>query len=802
MRRFCKPLAAILAVFALATTPAPAHAESGQPGQAAVAVICDDGNPCTFDVFVDPNCFFLPEPDGTLCDDGLFCTGEDRCFDGQCQAHEGDPCKDSAGASTGLDACISGCDEETDSCGSPSNPIPNTDGWPCDDGVFCNGADFCEGGVCDVHTGDPCVGADGDADCRETCDETVQACTKNDPDGSLCDDGLFCNGGDYCQAGECADHDGDPCESGDECAPSCVELVDSCVGNSDGLPCDDGVFCNGDDSCSAGACVVHDGDPCVGADGDEDCAESCDEFSFSCTAPDPNGTACDDQVFCNGDASVCNDGACVPNGPPPCDGFCETCDEDTSSCFIDDADGDGSCAEFDNCPTVFNPDQYNADCPDPSFALSGGCDGEVPDWLTGCCDGGDVCDLCPAARNPEDCIAGLSGAATVDSAGGSYLLGACVGIDVPDGAVDVPTTLSVTTLVDPGPQSVGRMFLLPGDPQLNAPITIVPCWSDWDDDGLVDLGLCGDGTTACDDDFACEEAGAPGPCSTFTAPDEKDLVLRYDGSQLDASGDDGGPTLTCGDPVHQNFETCGDTDKLLECAGGSIGGAIAGCCDTKENGWPIHLCQGGQFSLGTIESDTIPGGGSSFTDCFLELAVQNPNNPSGIGRDGRLNPSQVCTDGDPLCDADGKVDGQCTLFVSMYVNVEDSLLVHKSTNHVLCTPSDIAKWEIRKPRPTSSKPWEAEAGTRLRDAIQSLSPGSTEVTGRHMNAVEFDPAFGAPAAATRAVEFVLPLKQKGSSFKKSKGTVVLGVETRTDETGAVDRRRDKDKLKITCLPAD
>jgi len=65
------------------------------------------------------------------CDDGLFCTGIERCVAGECE--EGyPPCP-------GLDdVCGPECREELDACVSFC-----TDDAQCDDGVFCNGAETC-----------------------------------------------------------------------------------------------------------------------------------------------------------------------------------------------------------------------------------------------------------------------------------------------------------------------------------------------------------------------------------------------------------------------------------------------------------------------------------------------------------------------------------------------------------------------------------------------------------------------------------------------------------------------------------
>src|SRR5215471_11955122 len=59
---------------------------------------------------------------------------------------------------------------------------------PCDDGLFCDGLDFCMGGACVSHLGDPCLLA---VPCASTCDETQKLCA--DPAGTPCaDDGNPC----------------------------------------------------------------------------------------------------------------------------------------------------------------------------------------------------------------------------------------------------------------------------------------------------------------------------------------------------------------------------------------------------------------------------------------------------------------------------------------------------------------------------------------------------------------------------------------------------------------------------------
>jgi hypothetical protein len=79
------------------------------------------------------------DPVGAPCaDDGLFCTGEERCNDlGECEGM-GDPCG-------GGGECASGCDEGRNACADPA-------GTPCSgDGLFCT-EDACDGAGACLHT--------------------------------------------------------------------------------------------------------------------------------------------------------------------------------------------------------------------------------------------------------------------------------------------------------------------------------------------------------------------------------------------------------------------------------------------------------------------------------------------------------------------------------------------------------------------------------------------------------------------------------------------------------------------------
>ncbi len=391
-----------------------------------------------------------PDPNGSPCDDGVFCNGDDACTNGVCGVHSGDPCQ---GADGDFD-CTETCNEATDAC-TAADP----DGSDCDDNKFCNGDDQCSGGSCSLHAGDPCPGADGDSDCSERCAELVNACEALDPNGSSCVDGLFCNGADACSNGVCSQHAGGACPGPDgdgNCAESCNEQTDSCAAaDTNGSPCDDGLFCNGADFCSGGICSQHAGSPCPGADGDGNCAEACNETSDACTAPDPNGSACNDGLFCNG-ADQCSGGVCSTHAGSPCPGAdgdsnCkETCSESADACTASDPNGSacndglfcngtdtcssGACSVHQSPPC--NGADGDGNCSESCNEANDTCSAADPNG-SACndglfCNGTDSCSSgactqhqgspCPGADGDNDCSESCS-----DSAGG------CTGDD-PEGS--------------------------------------------------------------------------------------------------------------------------------------------------------------------------------------------------------------------------------------------------------------------------------------------------------------------------------------------------------------------------------
>jgi hypothetical protein len=117
--------------------------------------------------------------------------------------------------------------------------------WGCADGPGNAGCDAIVGAV--------------DADPAAAAPPTCVSCLLD----ADCDDGLFCTGAETCDGNNQCVSAGDPCTGGPACNDVCNEVADDCVA-PDGTSCDDGQMCTIADTCSAGACV---GDQMTCADG-------------------------------------------------------------------------------------------------------------------------------------------------------------------------------------------------------------------------------------------------------------------------------------------------------------------------------------------------------------------------------------------------------------------------------------------------------------------------------------------------------------------------------------------------------
>ena len=218
---------------------------------------CDDGNPCTKDICdtVTGGCSHDPVPqNGTLCDDGAFCTVSDTCLTGKCvgaliscpgspdgcnvgqcdedqdtctyvASNEGGACADDGNPCTS-DLCTSGA------CVHPANSVP------CDDGDLCTVADTCSGGTCQGALYD----CDDDMPCTQDLCDGVGGCG-HPLEAGTCQIGGACF--THLQPNPTA-----PCQQ-------CNTLVNTGDWTSTpfGVPCNDSDACTSGETCDgAGAC--------------------------------------------------------------------------------------------------------------------------------------------------------------------------------------------------------------------------------------------------------------------------------------------------------------------------------------------------------------------------------------------------------------------------------------------------------------------------------------------------------------------------------------------------------------------
>jgi hypothetical protein len=140
------------------------------------------------------------------CDNGIFCDGTEFCLDGSCAVM--DAC------AVAIDGCVTRgafCDEDADICVDFADDslcaegefcdvvtgnciglqIPCIEDADCDDGIFCNGTEYCSGGFCAAV--DACaVAIDGCVTRGAFCDEDADICV-DFADDSLCAEGEFCD---------------------------------------------------------------------------------------------------------------------------------------------------------------------------------------------------------------------------------------------------------------------------------------------------------------------------------------------------------------------------------------------------------------------------------------------------------------------------------------------------------------------------------------------------------------------------------------------------------------------------------
>jgi hypothetical protein len=307
-----------------------------------------------------------PEPanDGETCDDGRFCTVETTCSAGECVGAPRD-CDEAA------DQCNTGiCDDFVGAC----VPEPVANNTVCNDGLWCTVNNRCLDGTCTGQprdcsgVGDQC----NEGICNEEIDacetQTVADGTSCDDD-LFCTVNDQCQSGDCVGSPRNCSHVADQCNTGvcDEDAGACVQAA-----VADGTDCDDGYWCTIDDACFSGVCDGLSRD-CSGPYGDDPCWETwCNEDDNQCRAQNvcdpclegtPTADAGDDQeVVPDTVVSLDGTGSTDPNGQALSYSWEVVSRPDGSVASLSNPSsptptllGDVS-GQFEVCLTVTNPD--------------------------------------------------------------------------------------------------------------------------------------------------------------------------------------------------------------------------------------------------------------------------------------------------------------------------------------------------------------------------------------------------------------------------------------------------------------
>jgi hypothetical protein len=191
------------------------------------AEVCDDtvDNDCDgFTDAADPGCAAcVTDAD---CDDSNACNGAETCQANACAPGTALDCDDSNICTT--DSC-----DPVQGCQNIENDLP------CDDGLYCNGAETCGGGQCNAGS-DPCPG--------QICDEQNRDCLACATDAD-CDDDNVCTD-DVCDPAQGCRHSFNtaPCDDGDDCTIDDICSNAACRGTIPDEVCDDGLDndCDGD----------------------------------------------------------------------------------------------------------------------------------------------------------------------------------------------------------------------------------------------------------------------------------------------------------------------------------------------------------------------------------------------------------------------------------------------------------------------------------------------------------------------------------------------------------------------------
>jgi hypothetical protein len=696
-------------------------------------VVCTAVDQCHVAGTCDPATGACSNPEKaneTACDDGNACTRADTCQAGVCVGANPVVC-------TAQGQChVAGtCDPATGTC---SNPL-KANGTPCDDGNACTRTDSCLAGVCvgadpvvcapldQCHVAGVCDPATGRCSNPEKPDETVLAFpadadaytdssvpgtnfgassslrvderpdrraylrftasgisgqaieaaivrlyTTSDPTAGSDQGGDLYAVRDGAWGERTITHTNRPALEGEVLASAgSVEPSQAVEFDVSGYVAADGVYefaiagvsenvtiyrsreaaANHPELLVFLASACDDGDACTRWD-------TC--RSGSCLGADPVVCAAQDQCH---EAGECDPATGTCSNPEKVDGA--ACD-DANACTLSDACLAGACVGADPMVCQAADQCHDAGECDPA---TGRCSNpESPDGTP--CDDGDACTRLDACR-----------------------AGACAGADA-----------IVCTAQDP----------------CHVAGTCDPATGVCSNPAAAEGSACDDGD-ACTQVDTCSGGICRGGDRVICAPEDEcqsaGLCEPATGRCVSAAKADG---IACddGDPC-----TLGDVCRGGRCVGtGSPDGDGDGTCDTVDvcpdfpdaAQWDTDgdgIGDACQCNM-PIPGRCIAGGGSTRTDCFLELITRGPVRYNR--KRTRIKYVLQCYDGQAECDADGARDGQCTFTVGLCFGNADPRFPR-------CNPEAVLGLEVMSPN-VSRAPSTLERANaeRLEEAIAAL----------------------------------------------------------------------------------
>ena len=236
-------------------------------------------------------CVVVPEDDGVVCDDGLFCTTDDTCQAGTCT---GGPPNDCGMEPPECEQVA--CDEASDAC--TTEPVANGEACVGDD--LCQINATCNNGLCTGGTPKDCFFAPVPDECHvSVCNPQNGMCepVPGNEGGACTDTTDLCTVNKTCSAGLC--QGGAPKDCSAQTQGCTLGVCDTATGQCMGQPVGEGQACNDLDACttgetcSSGVCgmgspvttcsLVSDG--CCPANCSEvddfDCAFACELYAIS-----------------------------------------------------------------------------------------------------------------------------------------------------------------------------------------------------------------------------------------------------------------------------------------------------------------------------------------------------------------------------------------------------------------------------------------------------------------------------------------------------------------------------------------